>query len=256
MSEGSFSKLPIFSCKSPNLDFYSDAMVVENFTDLTECSFDQFVAFLFDHAAPVGDTSFAALSKRGETDKWHPWYYDALVSFDPVRLCRLYSQLFQEPRFLLERFSRAQLDQGFWAVQSTTLECSAWSLIWNDAVPFATREECVRSMYFLFRELFKDEPLEESVSMWWDSFCYEWHCGNRQRSRGGEDLAMQEVMFETLSWILSLDSDICQGAALHGLSHLHHPQTGALIQNYLSKHLSLPEEWKKVARAAARFELM
>jgi hypothetical protein len=67
---------------------------------------------------------------------------------------------------------------------------------------------------------------------------------------------MQEVMFETLSWILSLDSDIWQGAALHGLSHLHHPQTGALIQNYLSKHLSLPEEWKKVARAAARFELM
>jgi len=131
-------------------------MPVENFTNLNECSFDEFVAFLFDRVVPGGEDSFAALSRRGEADKWHPWYYDAVVSFVPVHLCHLYSQLFQKPRFLLERFSREQLDQGFWAVQSTTLECSAWSLIWNDAVPFAIREECVRSMYFLFRELFFD----------------------------------------------------------------------------------------------------
>ena len=224
--------------------------------DLRNCSFDRFIAFLFDRSLPSEENSFAALAQRGETDKWHPWYFNQEVLFDPVQLCRHYMQLFRQPRFLLERFTKAQLDQGFWAVQSTTLECSAWSLIWNDKVPFEIREELVRSMYFLFRELFINESLEESVSMWWDSFCYEWHCGNRQRSRGGGDLAMQDVMFETLSWILSLDSDICQGAALHGLSHLHHPQTGLLIDNYLSKHPSLPDDWKAIARAAARFELM
>lgn len=231
-------------------------MVSDNPCDLRDCTFDEFVAFLFDRATPSGENTFGALSKRGETKKWHPWYYDVVVSFDPLRVCRWYSQLFRQPRFLLERFSKAQLDQGFWAVQSTTLECSAWSLTWNRSIHFPIREECVRSMYFLFRELFFDEPLEESVSMWWDSFCYDWHCGNFQRSRGGEDMAMQDVMFETLSWILSLESEICQGAAIHGLSHLHHPQTGALIEGYLAKHPSLPEARKDVARAAARFELM
>ena len=103
-------------------------------------------------------------------------------------------------------------------MQNNTLECSAHRLVWNTAVPFEIREECVRSMYFLFRESFIDESLENSVCMWWDSFCYDWHCGNRKRSRGGEDLAMQDVMFETLSRILGLESETCQGAALHGLS--------------------------------------
>src|SRR6266702_4912271 len=102
-----------------------------------------------------------------------------------LRLCPHYSQLFREPRFLLDRFSKTQLDQGFWAVQSVTLECSARMLVWNQAVPFEIREECVRSMYFLFREWFIDEPLQDSVCMWWDSFCYGWHCGNRKRSGVG-----------------------------------------------------------------------
>ncbi len=231
-------------------------MAFESFPDLTGCSFDEFIAFLFARTVPSGEDSFAELARLGETRKWHPWYYDAEVSFDPLRLCSQYSRLFRNPRFLLDRFSMPQLDQGFWAVQSSTLECSAWSLVWNTALPFAEREECVRSMYFLFRELFIDESLENSVSMWWDSFCYGWHCGNRKRSRGGEDMAMQDVMFETLSQILAVDSKICQRAALHGLSHLHHPQTGKVIHRYMSRHPSLPEERKKVALGAARFELM
>jgi hypothetical protein len=231
-------------------------MPVEDPSDLTECSFEEFVRFLFDRPAPSGEHSFGALLARGETRKWHPWYYDAEVSFDPIRLCNHYSQLFRNPRFLLDRFSKPQLDQAFWAVQSSTLECSARSLTWNTTLRFAEREECVRSMHFLFRELFIDQALENSVSMWWDSFCYDWHCGNRKRSRGGEDLAMQDVMFETLSQILAIESRICQGAALHGLSHLHHPRTEKLLERYLTSHPSLPDEWKKVVVAASRFELM
>jgi len=74
--------------------------------------------------------------------------------------------------------------------------------------------------------------------------------------RGGEDLAMQDVMFETLSQILAIESEICQGSALHGLSHLHHPKTGVVIERYLSSRPSLPREWKDAALAAARFQLM
>jgi hypothetical protein len=111
-------------------------------------------------------------------------------------------------------------------------------------------------MFVLFRDLFATEPFGNSVCMWWDSFCYAWHCGNRKRSRGGEDRTMQDVMFETLVDILELESRICQGAALHGLSHLHHPDTGNAIRLYLSRNPSLGDDWKSIALAAAEFTLM
>jgi SAM-dependent methyltransferase len=46
--------------------------------------------------------------------------------------------------------------------------------------------------------------------MWWDSLCYDWHCGNRRRVNGGEDLRMQDAMFETIARILSIPSIECQ----------------------------------------------
>jgi hypothetical protein len=47
----------------------------------------------------------------------------------------------------------------------------------------------------LFKRLFAREPLDTSVKMWWDSLCYEWHCGNRKREHGGADLELQNVYF-------------------------------------------------------------
>jgi hypothetical protein len=94
----------------------------------------------------------------------------------------------------------------------------------------------------LFRILFATEPLDTSVQMWWDILCYDWHCGNRkrERERGGEDERMQDVIFQTLTAILALDSGICQRAALHGLGHLHHPETENLIQRYIAETLLSP----------------
>lgn len=224
--------------------------------DLREATFDQFVDFLFDRKPPSDDETFAALHARGEAEKWHPWYWQTEVMFDPRQVCEFYTRLFLQPAFLMERFSRAQLELGFWAIHSSPLNCSAYRTIWSQEVPFPAREECVRSMFYLFRDLFSSEPLHDAVCMWWDSFCYSWHCGNRKRERGGEDLTMQDVMFETLSQILSLPSEICQGAALHGLSHLHHPKTSVLIEDYLERNPSLGEEWRATALAVTRFELM
>jgi len=58
---------------------------------------------------------------------------------------------------------------------------------------------------------------------------------------------MQDVLFETLSQILGLESETCQGAAFHALSRLHHPKTGGVIERYVSNHSSLPDQWKDVA---------
>jgi len=94
------------------------------------------------------------------------------------------------------------------------------------------------------------------MEMWWDALCYDWHCGNKKRERGGEDRSMQDVMFETLRSILAQDSEICHGAALHGLGHLHHPDTKQLIDVYLTQHPALKKEWRDYALAAARFEVL
>jgi hypothetical protein len=226
------------------------------YADLVGFSFDEFVKFLFDREVPIENESYSALLARGETKKWNPWHWWTEVTFDAQQVSRYYSRLFRDPRFLLNKFSKQQLEEGFWAAQNDGFDCSVRSLIWHTELPFPSREECVRSMFVLFRDLFATEPLETSVYMWWDSFCYDWHCGNRKREDGGEDFTMQEVMFETLIDILALDSAICQSAALHGLSHLHHPSTDAAIRKYLSANPLLSEEWKDVALAAGRFELM
>jgi hypothetical protein len=130
-------------------------------------------------------------------------------------------------------FPEAQLKQGFSAIHSANA-FSVESLIWNTDLAFEHRERCVRSMFFLFRDFFSVEPLGYLANMWWDGLCYIWEMGQRQRWRGGEDASMQDVMFTTMSEILDIDSDECRLAALHGLSHLHHPSTLELIRAHQS----------------------
>jgi hypothetical protein len=212
--------------------------------DLRNCSFERFVELLFEHEVP--SDSFGA----------KPWYWSTEVTIEPVEVCRYYIRLFRDPECLLAAYSTEQLEQGFWAIQSCNLDCSAPNVIWHEEVPFELREQCVRSMFELFDHLFAFQPLETSVEMWWDSLCYDWHCGNRKRENGGEDLKMQDVMFDTLSRILSLTSPCCWGAALHGMGHLHHPQTSEVIGNFLKNNPTLNDAAKNYALAAMRFEVM
>ncbi len=212
--------------------------------DISEYSFEQFISFMFERDVP------------SETEKRDPWHWNMEVTYLPGIICSYYVKLFRQPEFLIQQFSKAQLDEGFWAIQGPNLDCAVESVLWDTDLPFAAREECVRSMLDLFRLLFATEPLDTSVQMWWDSLCYDWHCGNRNRDLGGEDLKMQDVMFETLAAILSIDSPSCQGAALHGLGHLHHPGTHELVQKYIREHPSLSEKQREYAVAAAAFKVL
>jgi hypothetical protein len=215
-----------------------------SYIDLTKFSFDAFVSFLFDRGAPP------------DSEHQDRWYYHVEVEFDPETICAYYVQLFRRPEFLLERFTKSQLDEGFWAIEGPNLNCSAYRLIHDSDLPLSAREECIRSMTDLFERLFSKESLDSSVQMWWDSLCYDWHCGNRNRDRGGEDERLQDVFFQTLSILLSSDSENCQGAALHGLGHLHHPETPQLIELYIQQHPMLTKERKEYAHSAARFEVL
>jgi hypothetical protein len=212
--------------------------------DISEYSYDEFILFLFAHEV------------SHDWKKQKPWYWRVDVAYDPQTICAYYIQLFRQPAFLLERFSKAELEQGFWAVHGPNLDCAVSRVIWDTDLPFAAREECVRSMADLFKQLFATEPLETTSNMWWDSLCYDWECGIRDRERGGEDLRMQNVMFETLSIILRLDSEFCQMASLHGLGHLHHPGTATLVHTFIAEHPALTAETKEYALRAAKFDVL
>ena len=211
--------------------------------DITGISFDRFVEFLFARSVPADE-------------KADPWYWHVEVTFEPRVIAEHYIKLFTDPKFLLSAYSKPQLEQAFWAIHSGNLDCSVARIIWIEELSFAVREQCVRSMFHLYEQLFSIEPLDTSAHMWWDSLCYDWHCDNRARANGGEDQAMQDVMFQTLARILELDSPRCQGDALHGLGHLHHPETEQLVERYIASHPAIAPEQKKYALAAAQFKVL
>ena len=212
--------------------------------DLTNISFDEFVSLIFERAIPPEP-------KEGDLSLHY-----VEVKLDSKKICAYYVRLFRQPEFLLSRFTKQQLEDGFWAVMGHSHEWSAGNIIDYSHAPLSSRAECIESMAILFERLFANEPLDTSVHMWWDSLCYAWHCGNRSRQRGGEDSELQDIFFRTLAKVLAIDSWICQGAALHGLGHLHHPQTKELIERYIDERPSLTTEQKAYALAAASFQVL
>jgi hypothetical protein len=210
------------------------------FRDLRNISFNEFVSLVFQRDAPV------------EPNEIGPPFDEV----DAEKLCAYYVQLFQQPEFLISRFTKKQLEEGFWAIMGHTQEWSAGKLIDDSDAPLASRKDLIESMAVPFERLFIKEPFDTSVHMWWDSLCYDWHSGNRKRDNGGEDLELQDIFFHTLVKILALDSWICQGAALHGLGHLHHPDTAEAVRRFLGEHPNLTTEHKAYADAAARFNVL
>jgi hypothetical protein len=129
--------------------------------DITDYSFDEFVSFVFAHD----------VAAEHETQ----WYWKAPdVTFAPQQVCAYYVRLFRNPEFLLERFSKPHLEQGFWAIFSG-IDWGLEKLLWETEIPFPQRKECVTAMFDLFSRFFATEPLEDSCFMWWDALCYDWH---------------------------------------------------------------------------------
>ena len=133
---------------------------------LTKISFDEFVSLIFDPAEQVKPERPLAV---------------IAVETDAKMFCAYYIQLFQNPEFLLSRFTKQELEEGFWQIMGYTHDWSLGELIDYSDAPLSNRQKCIESMAVLFERLFASEPLDTSVHMWWDSLCYSWHCGNRKR---------------------------------------------------------------------------
>jgi hypothetical protein len=190
--------------------------------DISEASFDELVSFCFDH--PVDPRK-------------DPWYFDAEVLYDPTRNVKFYIELFHEPRFLLERFSRVQLDQGFWAISTDNLQGNVYNIIFEHPdIPLVDRETCIRAMYELFGNLYAVDQLDQSGIFWWHHMTAKFQFGYLSNE---EIHRLADVTFGTLLSMLDLDSLFCKSIALDGLRKLRHMETESALLAYLNKHPKL-----------------
>lgn len=141
-------------------------------TDLSELPFDEWVIFLFARNVP-GSSSDA-------------WYQNEDFHYsDRHKNLRYCAQLFENPRFLLDRFSQAQVNQALWYIAN---ECDSfmWDL-WDADIHRSLRERAAAAMYPLFEKLFVPGcsptlsahdrepglPLNSACYMWWDVFALD-----------------------------------------------------------------------------------
>lgn len=218
--------------------------------NLISVPFEDFVAFIFEHI-PV-----SCLKNMYYAYFDASWTYTAAIDLDPAELAHHYIRLFHNPEFLLERYHPSELEQGFW--QMHYHKWSIGGVIFGRDVAIEQSEACIRAMYSLFAKLFAQNPLDTSSYMWWDSDFTKLYCPYDVPQREYDESEIQrlrQVMFETLTAILQLDSLDCKAAALHGLGHLPHPDKEKVIKAFLVDHPELAD-WHEYAIAAIEGDIL
>jgi hypothetical protein len=213
--------------------------------DLRGCSFEAWVAFAFDRPVPAGK----------EANWWHLHEDDAemFLIVDPVLQVEHARRLFSDPLFLRDRFTAAQLEQGFWFLSSSgPTVCGKFFAdhLWDSRFPLELRRAAIGAMFDLYAKLFALFPTEDATYMWWDllvSNVIEDDDGESIVPRSDADQEQVRLaMVATLGRILQLEQRHCQEAAMHALKHIATPrERSALIDPFLR----LPRDEKLLAYA-------
>ena len=148
------------------------------------------------------------------------------------------TRLFLESGGLLKQYTPAELERGLW---SLPLAWDLSDLLWDRELDWAARAGCVDAMPQLFAQLFQEDPLGDTCFMWWDMF---------RPNDPEHDPQLRAVVFRALGEVLAIPNEVCQGAALHGLGHLNHPEKERLIRHYLADHPELDPEVVAYAEAS------
>lgn len=212
---------------------------------LRDLTFDDWVTHVFDH--PVGGP------------EWY-WAEDAPYLDGPkATTVRYLNRLFEKSVTVLERFSDAQLNQGFWYLVGES-SGEMYALL-DAAVPATERLACVNEIPPLFASTFAarcsphlshlDEaganPLNTICYMWWDIFPSWGAPGDKQQA------AFDRAILSALARILEIPSDACRESALHGLGHwhLHYPaQVASIVEDFLAASPDLRPELMHYAETA------
>jgi hypothetical protein len=207
--------------------------------DLRDASFDAFLTAVFDHPPPT------------EGEDLNAWYWNSDPDFlvDPARQVAHLTRLFREAGALANRFSTAQIEQGFWLIGSSASEPFIEHL-WNAAVPWPERAACVAAMEQLYADCLAVGEYDSVDYMWTDFLAHGYDFGSRHPAESAEDARMQQALFDLFARLLARPEPICQYAALHGLGHLRHPAGPGAIAAYLAAHPELTPEQRRYAESA------
>ena len=209
--------------------------------DLSNARFDDFVRFWFEHTIDP-----RALGPHRSPE--FAWYQNVEIRFEPLSYAENFIRLFKAPEFLVDKYSKDQLEEGFFAMMSPMVQGGLDALVWSAQLSLDARERLVGSMYELFARLFAREPLDSASYMWWDLLSDRMA---EDQSRDGASL--RQTMFEVLCRILNLDARSCQVAALHGLNHLEDPRTETVVKEWLARHPTLDQKLQTFAECCMVF---
>lgn len=221
-----------------------------------DISFDEWVNYVFDH--PILEPQW--WFQRAESGYLQLWKEDELpeVTLDYM------TRLFRDPVFLIERFTRPEIDQGLNFLVSDGCSKHMFVLL-NDALPWPARRACFDALISLYEKLMapvygnnlehnrtmnSPEPPDGpnyACYMWWDIIPL----------RGGMDhlnrRQINHAVLHVFEEVLKLDSEACLESALHGLGHWHAElpeQVRAIVKGFLERTDISPELRRYAERAA------
>lgn len=220
----------------------------QNYLDLDKAQYHDFVDFISHANIQLEFTDSPEDSMFRAARNW--------IEGNPERLLSFYQQYFEQSDRLLEQHSTQQLDNILRFILSH-YHYGIKALTYDSRLNFASRQAVVQAIYDLYAKLLIDDPIEYHRHMLWDDLAFSYTTDSfAYYFKEEEQRPLQDVMFETLAKILHIDNKDCQFAALHGLNHLHHPETEVLIRQYMASHDELTEDDIEFAEACITGTMM
>lgn len=192
-------------------------------------TFDEWIKAVFDH--PVTDQHWSFQ----EDDSYVLWDFYAN---QPQRCAEYIARTFEEIARFPDHYSDGQIAAGLKYIVEPSFSSVAFNVVDLDKpVDMTTRLRCIAAIYTVYEQLFAvrctsqvarlvDETIERNplnyiCFMWWDVFPTHGHPDQPEYAE------LDQAILDVITRTLSIDSEACQEAALHGLSewHYRYPRT-------------------------------
>jgi hypothetical protein len=204
--------------------------------NLRTATYEQFITFVFDHY-PEDEVD----------DKWYSKLAPE-IEMEPRRAIAYLTQALLSGAKLLDNYTPRQIAEGL-----EYLLCGDSSgflqQLWNSEVPWPERAKCIRAISNIYTDVLETDAdgVGGCAYMLWDWIAYGYYCDNRHPATNVEDARVQEVMFETLTSMLSSRHQETQLGAIHGLGHLSHRDSSRALRDFLASQLPLSPEVRAYA---------
>jgi hypothetical protein len=118
--------------------------------DIQNATFNEMVDFYFDNPD----------SYQRPTD----WSNYVQFDYDATHNARFFIELFTNSAVLRHKFDAEKINNGIWVLSSVAFDGNVYDVVMeNRDVPFDLKQNCIRAMYDLFKDLFAVVPVEASA---------------------------------------------------------------------------------------------